>query len=349
MTDTSISKFAAKCRKTHRTRPADFRASDWKSCTGDSRPLSVVRDAIVAEITRQDAVARGRVKPVKASGSIMGGLRAQLKTARQFKEKQKWAFSLAVCQPTGTGEFRCGNLLLKIQQEESCDWNRYSKSWHRAHGPARTYSTTITVSRLNARLQVESKSYPQTRLQNIDRRAIEAVAEFLGLPKLRGQQGLRISPYVELVQVASPHKRCTVYERRLAGELLGHVAVRRDTHYHAPTAEAACDGVSGKLARERLAQRHGAAAGSLGLDLGKPIGAILRGLGFCKEGTADALEILGLDDSRYTVEELVSSGNWDRLPRVAAKYPKEVGIIATVLAGAQLPAQLSGMVRGLVG
>ena len=81
----------------------------------------------------------------------------------------------------------------------------------------------------------------------------------------------------------------------------------------------------------------------IGLDLDRPIGTVLRGLGFCRAGTADALNMLELQDRKYDTAELVSTINAAAIPRVAKKYPSETGTVAKLLAAnvSRLPAAIA--------
>jgi hypothetical protein len=342
----TISRFAALCRQNHATRPADLRATDWHLC-GGAGPLKSVRDQVVAEIARQSEFsAERRNRALPAVYRPLTRLLNVLAAKRELAARLASARPLSACGSDSTGEFRCGPVLVSVRQAVEEDWDRYSKGWHRNHGPARTYSTTITVSRWNESRH-SARTFPQSGLRNMDRRAVEAVAEFLALPKLRGRAGLRIDSHVELAEVASPSKRCTLFERRLAGEVLGVVAVRRGEHYHAGTAEAACAGVTEKIARARLARQRSAVSAAIGLDLERPIGAILRSLGFCKEGTADALDALGLDDRRWDIGELVAAGRWENLPILSRKYPSEVGTVVSVLGNLALPESIRNLLSGI--
>lgn len=267
---------------------------------------------------------------------------AYKRTRDEFKRLLNRASSFSAIYSNSYGSYRLGNILVEIRHTCHEDWDAYSKSWHRSYGPKKTYSTTIVCTRWDRRSTVQ-KSYPQSKLQHMNKRAIEAVADFLGLPKQRGKQALRISPYVTLEPVESPHKRCKVFARKLAGELIGYVATRRNQHYHESHPNVACELVTRKIAQDRLRRQRKANFG--GFDLGKPIGAILRGLGFCREGTADALDMLGLDDRRYDANELLDTVNLNAVPRVAKKYPEEVSAVASVLATiANLPNELKALI-----
>jgi hypothetical protein len=300
-----------------------------------------------AEIRR---VRAQRPRPASTGSSLAQRFASWKRCREEYRRELSMASSFSSMMPASEGRFRLGEILIQVRQTCDEDWDRYSKGWHRAHGPARTYSTSITVSQWTPR-GVRTKHYPQSGLRHIDRRAVEAVADFLGLPKLRGKVGLRIDPHVELVEVPSPRRHVTVFERRLSSERLGYVAVRRDSHYHASTIAGVVDGLMEKLVQARLSTSQRLAGLEIGLDLDRPIGAILRGLKFCSEGTADAIDMLGLDDKVYTLQELLAAGNWRRVPAVAAKYPKECAVIAAALAGIKLPegTELTRVVRQLVG
>jgi len=247
---------------------------------------------------------------------------------------------------TSTGEFRCGSVLVTVRQTESADWDRYSKGWHSKYGPAKTVSTRVTLEAWDRVTDAKrtTTTYP-AKLQHIDRRAAEVVAEFLNLPRLRGKAGLRIDPHVSLVPERSSNAHTELYRRELGGELLGWVAVRRGEHFHADTDGAAVSGVLTKLATARLQARKRAAGVSLGIDTDKPVGSILRGFGFCRDGVKDALRILGLDDKPYDLSELAAAGEWDQLPAVAKKYPSEVDTVRRFVASLPaLPARIAALI-----
>lgn len=268
----------------------------------------------------------------------------RLRQYREFTAKLQSARPLSSMSGTSTGTFRCGAVLVEVSRTEDVDWDRYSKSWHRNYGPAKTVSTKVRLTEwAGAAVPKRTESYYPAKLQHIDRRAMEYLADFLKLPKQRGQQGLRINPHVTLAPVESTNRHTRVYRREFGGEVLGFVAVRRGEHFHADTLDGAVDGVREKIARGRLRTIR---RETFGFDLeGQTIGAVLRGLGFCKAGVADALDTLGLEDREYEPAELLREADLSKLPAVAKKYPSEVRAVRDVIARLpNLPQRLAELV-----
>jgi len=347
----AIQMFAAQCRQSGKRRAGEWRAPQLKAC-GWSGTLRAALPLIEAEVVRQEKLHAARLAsmPYRYATAMQRCLDT-LGKKRSFLDRLARAKQFGKIAPTSIGTYHLGDTLVEIAHWCDEDWNRYSKSWHNSYGPARTKTTEIVCSRWDAATHaLIQSSYPQSALHHMDRRALDAVADFLALPKLRGQSALRIHPCIALESVESPHKRCAVYARLLAGEIAGYVAVRRKCHYHADTAVLACNGVGEKLARERIRRMNGTAGKALGIDTERPVGAILRGLGFCKAGTADALAMLGLVDRRYDLGELANVINVAAVPTVVRKYPSETGTIANLFATLEdkLPSGIVARIRALV-
>jgi hypothetical protein len=321
----SLQKYAAWLLKTG----SPARASDWH-LAGGLGTLKANRAAIDEEMNRQMELRqtrhRNRQRP-----------RDWCVEQEQFATAKNEFF---IAWKGGKCDWAIAGVRVAAIKVVHTDWDRYSKTWHRQYGPARPTSNYIECSRWTGR-RIERKSYPQPSSDHFRTRAIAAVADFLRLPRHDDKKALRIHPSVALRRARRlPKFSYVVHERRLAGETIGYVASCKGTHFHADSIENACHGLRQKFVKARHRRIYGSRAKAAGFDFTKSLGAILRGLGFCAEGTADALHMLGLRDGRYDLSELRSLlGSMDEraMRSVAAKYPNESRLILAEIKKLDLP------------
>ena len=232
-----------------------------------------------------------------------------------------------------------GRYRVTIQTEEHEDWNRYSKEWHRNHGPARTTTTTAVIQWITGSAARPTIQEHRVRIaRRNDHKTIWATcAKLAGWRRHTGRLALRIQPWVALRRMKSPRRGVTVWGRWLDGRYLGCVATQRGQHYHVdsppgrqqPAADAheATRGLRRKLAKVRHRRIYGLTSR---IKTTCSIRSALMSLGFCRPGVEDALSILGLDPD-VRLEDLGARDLQDLDPRdlqaVVARYPAEAATL----------------------
>lgn len=179
---------------------------------------------------------------------------------------------------------------------EEGDWNRdrYSKSWHRAHGGVwQVSSRTVRIRRVAADGTLETRDQEVSAWRgNYLLNAI--VAAGLIERSWSAPLGIRLHAAFDARQVRSL-LGWTIWERTLVGEHVDYCAVRRGQTYHAATVKAAIAGLRTKIqaATTRL-DRDGKITIETGLKLG-----------FCKAGMRNFADDFGLDENgAYTPQEI---------------------------------------------
>lgn len=202
---------------------------------------------------------------------------------------------------------------VSVHEDISENWKFYSKAWHRAHGPKRT------VERRWVRLTT-----PAGQRHELDIPAfrgnylLTALAQLLGLKKVRVSRGLAPAQLFTFAQVELQHRRgeVAVYARTFAGTRLDYVIVALGKTYHAETVAAAVAGWKNKECRRQARQSE-----VLTYEL------VREQYGFCHEGIADFCELNGLDiEAAYTRQQVRNAA----LPQRAANCRRFAAELRTV-------------------
>lgn len=218
-----------------------------------------------------------------------------------------------------SGVARVNGWLIKCLENETVDWNAYSKAWHRAHGPKRTIENRRVVARrVNERDQVEERVYYVDGWRgNYALNAVIAMGlvEAVKVPvKLRPVQLHEAYAVREIRKIAG----VTIYERTLAGEHYDYCALWHGLTYHAATMRACVTGLRTKFAE--VERKKNAT-----IDFN-----FCRSLGFCDAGIKQFARDFNLDiKGSYTADEIAEAVKGDL--STASKFVTELKKLADVI------------------
>jgi hypothetical protein len=199
-------------------------------------------------------------------------------------------------------------------QEETQDWNFYSKAWHRNHGP----KTTIT-GRFVKFVSPSDKKVKTVELEswrgNWQLKAI--VAAGLVRPQ-KGQMNIRLNEAFEIKKIGKK-SGITFYIRTLKGEIFDYCAVTPlGMTYHAESPIACIKGL--KIKRAALQRKEVAVINW----------NFLKTLGFCDTGIKEFCSIFG-----FSVKDSVTPDEvYDRVkanPAAAVPFLTELKTLAETI------------------
>jgi hypothetical protein len=206
---------------------------------------------------------------------------------------------------------------IRKETVEERDWDKYSKSWHRTHGPA----VTVTARRVTIARMVNG--VPERYVVNLstwsgDWRA-RAVVEAGLAPASKIQLAVRLHKAYDAELVATRHGY-RIYRRTLLGQPVDWVAVAPlGTTYHHDTRAGAIRGLHDKLRNRELK-----ITGRL-IDWAK-----CRSLGFCETGIKAFCDAVGLSPrGSYVPEEIDRAVRAN--PDAAAPYLAELRTLAAAV------------------
>lgn len=175
---------------------------------------------------------------------------------------------------------RFGEYYITVTQEESEDWEAYSKAWHRAHGPKRTIESRDINFYKDGKKEssVSVNSFAGNYL-------INTIVSKFNLPKIKVSKELK---KVQLIDQASVILIRTIlstkiYKRTLAGTDLDFCAVHEGETFHAETISNAIQGLQKKIKAEKYFEKE---------IISKEDGFKL---GFCESGMKSFCEDNNLD------------------------------------------------------
>jgi len=210
-----------------------------------------------------------------------------------------------------------GGWWLRRETIEDRDWEKYSKSWHRTHGPAVTVTARrVTIARMVA-------GVPERHVVNLatwsgDWRA-RAIVEAGLAPTSSVPLAIRLHRAYDAELVSTRHGY-RIYRRTLLGQAMDWVAVAPlGTTYHHETREGLIRGLHDKLRNRELK-----ITGRL-IDWAK-----CRSLGFCETGIRAFCDAFGLSPrGAYAPEEIERAVRSN--PGAATPYLAELKTLATAL------------------
>lgn len=211
-----------------------------------------------------------------------------------------------------------------VRQEGEISWDKYSKAWHRQHGPAREITARY--------IQVFRGGQEVSRIQLDGLRGqylVNAMAEHLRLAPVKVSRSLKpvqINPFFA-VEVLHTIGNVTLYRRIFGGETVDYCAVANGTTYHATTSSAALRGLRTKLDKQAAAETARLEAENKVLTAEY----CHQTYGFCETGMASFCELNGLDYAgAYTVREIRAAVVANRAENCRT-YATELRIIGITL------------------
>lgn len=178
---------------------------------------------------------------------------------------------------------------ITVEQDETEDWEKYSKSWHKAHGPHRRIDRRRVVFRKGKEVHtIDVDSFRGDYLFN-------AIVQFFKLQPVKVAKDLKNVQLWEFCEIKEVKKLiCTVfYERTFMGVFLDYCILHKKQTYHASTLEGCVKGLKKKLNAKYAFENE---------ELTKEVA---YALGFCETGVESFCSDNGLDvDATYTRKEL---------------------------------------------
>jgi hypothetical protein len=225
-----------------------------------------------------------------------------------------------------------GGWWCRATQDESEDYAKYSKAWHRAHGPARSvFARTLEIRRFDPvsgvvqRRDVDLTDKGWRGQWWLDALIASGIVEAVKVPsRLRSVQ-LHRAYSVALVRTIGSVE---VFERSIAGDVVDFCVLWHGITYHAASQRYALIGLRQKLVAALRVKHKGP------IDL-----ALCRVLGFCDAGVRQFCSDFGLDPAlSYTADEVIAAV--ERLGCMgrsgAALYVQELGTLAKVVGRSDL-------------
>lgn len=211
---------------------------------------------------------------------------------------------------------RAGDWWVLCLESRTTSWTRYSKAWHRAHGPVEEVRNRRVVCRrlTHGRLEERVVRLEAWRGDFVARALMEA-----GLVQPhRGLRHVRLHPAYDVRELRQ-HRGYRVYQRTLCGEPVDLCVVSPlGLTYHARTLRQAFRGLKTKTTGIE------AQAGPL-IDR-----ALVRRLGFCDPGIQAFADAFHLDlHGQYTPDEIYHVVQTD--PDAARPFRRELRLLAAAL------------------
>jgi hypothetical protein len=185
---------------------------------------------------------------------------------------------------------RIGDYYITVDQQETEDWEAYSKSWHNAHGPKRT---------IDERFIRFGKEGEKPAFITVDSFAgnylVKAIVQFFSLKRIKVAKELKKVQLINEAEIIFIRKiqSVRIYKRTIAGTFLDYCAIYKNETYHAASIQ---DAVKGLI---RKAKAHISEEFEL---INKKVG---YQLGFCESGIKSFCDDNSLDfDGEYTRKEL---------------------------------------------
>lgn len=238
-------------------------------------------------------------------------LSTKIATARYFAN-MTWGYSSV---PSETQKLpTIGGWKVIAWQEETQDWNFYSKSWHRSHGP----KTTIT-GRFVKFVSPSGKKIKTVELDSWRGNwQLKAIVEAGLVKPQKGQMNIRLNEAFEVKKVGKKHG-LTFYVRTLKCEIFDYCVVSpMGMTFHAESPIACVKGL--KIKRAALKRRETTTINW----------SFLKTLGFCDSGIKEFCSVFGfnLKDS-VTPDEV-----YDRVklnPSAAEPFLSELRTLAQAI------------------
>jgi hypothetical protein len=216
-----------------------------------------------------------------------------------------------------------GNTYFVVRHDETEDWDKYSKSWHNAHGPYREITDRYVTAYQNGSIltSIHLNSFAGNFLFN-------AIVEALKVQKVKVAKELKAVQLVEYfgVKPLKSINNVALYERTLAGETVDYCAVANGVTFHALTIDAAISGLREKLEKAAKVETERIDRENTVLNYAY----VHEKYGFCESGTRSFCELNGLDfDGEYTlrqVREALVKNREANCSRYKAEL-KQIGII----------------------
>ncbi|MGO3848698.1 MAG: hypothetical protein ACTJIB_10505 [Pseudoalteromonas prydzensis] len=191
-----------------------------------------------------------------------------------------------------------GSWQIKTTQTVDENWNFYSKSWHRSHGPKiEVYGRKITFTRKHGRGQIVKTLDLNSWAGNFIEKAIVELGLEPKKPKFPLSIRLHKAFDAKLIKTIRGHK---IYERTLLGQAVDYVIVAPlGTTYHSSNYKDLFKGLFKKI---RAAKAR--------IDFGEGLvdWTACRKLGFCKEGIKEFCSTFGFDlKGSYSPSEIESA------------------------------------------
>lgn len=211
---------------------------------------------------------------------------------------------------------RFGEYYITVTQEESEDWEAYSKSWHSAHGPKRTIEgRDINFYRDGKKeSSIPVNSFAGNYL-------INAIVSKLNLPKIKVQKELKKVQLIDQAEVILVRNILStkIYKRTIAGASLDFCAVHEGETFHAQSISKTIEGLQKKVKSEKYFERE---------MISKEDGFKL---GFCETGMRSFCEDNNLDyEGEYSRKDLRNIAVSNRSVN-CQKYAYELKKIGIVL------------------
>lgn len=208
-----------------------------------------------------------------------------------------------------------GDYCLVAVEDESRDWNYYSKAWHRAHGPKITVeSRSVRIIHKGKETSVEVKAFRQGVFA-------EVLAAHLGIEKPVVPTDLRRLQTNKWFGVKKSVKRngIQVYKQTFGTMVAGYVAEDGDGNtYHADSIDRALSGLSAKVAKMKQEAAKEAATAYTAMMLHNRFG-------FCFAGMKEFCHAVDLDiDGTYSIAQLKEAVRTHNCTAVLRKYHREL-------------------------
>lgn len=190
------------------------------------------------------------------------------------------------------------------------DWNYYSKSWHRNHGP----KVTVTGRFVEFTSKGGKKKVVQLDSWRGNWQCKALIEAGIVKPK-KGMMHVRLNEVFDIKLIGKRHGYL-VYQRSLKGELVDYCLVSPlGMTYHAATVKECLAGL--KLKRQQRERRKVATINW----------NFLKSLGFCSPGIKEFCSIFDFDlDGSYTPDEVYQAVSAN--PSAAAPFEKELRQLA---------------------
>jgi hypothetical protein len=221
---------------------------------------------------------------------------------------------------------RYGDWVIRVREDVSYDNNKYSKSWHRAHGGAKSVDARwVLIRRVTADGTLESHDITVNAWRG--NYLLDALIQAGVVPDTKAP--LRITLHRAFnVRTIRQGRILKIYERTLGGKHIDYCIVAGDYTFHAGTVREAIAGLRKKIAAATLKAKGQA------IDL-----ALCKSLGFCDTGVRDFAAAYDLDlKSTYSPAEIERRIRQN--PDAAAPYRSELRTLANAI-GYTIPADLS--------
>lgn len=211
-----------------------------------------------------------------------------------------------------------------VGQDESEDWEAYSKGWHKAHGAKRT---------IDSRWVRFSKGGHDSKSIEVEAFAgnylFKAIATFFELKPVKVSKGFKPVQLNDIFSLVQLHKvgNVAIYERTIAETHYDFCAFDGTNTYHAKTVAEAIDGLRNKL--DKFAQ---AEAKRLEAENKVLTAAYCHNqYGFCYDGMCEFADLNGLDiEGQYTIKALRAAVVGKRAEN-CRRFKKELAVIGIAL------------------